>query len=60
MNIEKTKTCRCGYKSFSIIDKINTDINIGEGTINMIVDVECDSCGFVTREEIDAIITDIK
>lgn len=59
MNIKKILVCKCGYKSFSVIDQVNTDIDLGNGSISMRLDVECDSCGEITRETIDAVITDV-
>ena len=58
--IKKTLVCQCGSKEFSILDQRNTDIDLGNGIINLALDVECDQCKKRTRELVEAIIIDIR
>lgn len=57
---KKTLECECGSKNFSVLDQRNTDIDLGNGTINIALDVECDKCGERTRELVKAIIVEIE
>lgn len=58
--IKKKLECKCGSSNFSILDQRNTDIDLGDGTIRLALDVECDECGNRTRELVEAIIIDIR
>lgn len=59
-DIKKKLECKCSSRDFSILDQRNTDIDLGNGTINLTLDVKCDQCGNVARELVEAIIVDIR
>lgn len=57
---KKELICECGSNEFSIIDQRNTDIDLGKGTIDLALDVECDNCQKRTRQLVKSIIVEIK
>lgn len=57
---KKELICECGFKDFTIIDQRNTDIDLGKGTIDLALDVECENCQKRTRQLVKSIIIEIK